>query len=239
MTSPAIEFRAVVKSFAGNRILDGLDLSVPAGTAVALVGANGAGKTTCIKTLLDFVVPDAGEVRIFDRDHRDSRSRAPLTFLPERFLPPFHLTGREFLDYAVRLHGLTPDSQRASQVARDLDLAEEALTRPARSYSKGMAQKLGLASCLLSGKSLLVLDEPMSGLDPKARLLVKRRLAALREAGQTLFFSTHVLTDVASVCDLMAVLDQGRVEFFGSPSECQKRFGGDDLEQAYLNCIGG
>ena len=221
MTALAIEYSGVVKSFGGVRVLDGLDLQIPVGAAVALVGANGAGKTTCIKTLLDFVVPDAGEVRIFDRDHRQSTSREPLTFLPERFLPPFHLTGHEFLDYAVRLHGLSPDPDKASQVAHDLDLAEEALSRPARTYSKGMAQKLGLASCLLSGKSLLVLDEPMSGLDPKARLLVKRRLATLHEAGQTLFFSTHVLTDVASVCDHLAVLHEGKVRFFGSPAQCQ------------------
>ena len=239
MSSTAIEFSGVTKSFAGSRVLDGLDLMVPSGSAVALVGANGAGKTTCIKTLLDFVVADAGEVRIFGRDHREPMARAPLTFLPERFLPPFHLTGREFLDYASRLHGESPDPDRATEVARGLDLAEAALGRPARSYSKGMAQKLGLAACLLSDKPLLVLDEPMSGLDPKARLLVKRHMSTLREAGHSLFFSTHVLTDVASVCDLMAVLHQGKVQFFGSPGECQQVFGGDDLEQAYLNCIGG
>ena len=237
MSECAIEFTGLVKTFGGSRVLDGLDLAVPEGEAVALVGVNGAGKTTCIKTLLDFVVPEQGDVRIFGRDHRDPVARGPLAFLPERFLPPFHLTGQEFLDYAMRLNGLSPDPGRVSEVVRDLDLAQEALTRPARTYSKGMAQKLGLAAALLSGKPLLVLDEPMSGLDPKARALAKRRLLALRRAGQTLFFSTHVLMDVASVCDRMAVLHRGKVRFFGSPAECREAFGGDDLEQAYLNCI--
>jgi len=239
MGTPAIEFLGVVKRFGDVTVLDGLELAVPAGTAFALVGANGAGKTTCLKALLDFGTVEAGGVRIFGEDHTIPAARSRISFLPERFLPPFHLTGMEFLSYAAKLHGLSLSRARAREVAAELDLDPQALTRPARSYSKGMAQKLGLAASLLVDKELLVLDEPMSGLDPKARLLVKRQLMALKDRSRTLFFSTHVLSDVQAVCDLMAILHRGKVRFAGSPQQCLSRFGGSDLEQAYLNCIDG
>ncbi len=237
MSDPALCLRGLVKRFGRASALDGVDLQVPAGSCFALVGANGAGKTTCIKTLLDFIAADAGSVRIFGRDHRHPQARAPVAFLPERFLPPFHLTGHEFLAYTARLHGHTADRGVARGAAAALELDPDALVRPARSYSKGMAQKLGLASCLLSGKQLLVLDEPMSGLDPKARALVKRVLVRLAGEGRTVFYSTHVLSDVQAVSDRLAVLHGGRVRFTGSPAECIARHGGADLEQAYLNCI--
>ena len=102
-----------------------------------------------------------------------------------------------------------------------------------------MAQKLGLIACFLSGKPLLVLDEPMSGLDPKARALVKAKLRTLHEGGVTIFFSTHLLADVAELCDRMAVLHEGRVLFSGSPLECRERWGAGTLEEAYLACVGG
>ena len=239
VSAPAIEFLGVVKRYGEVTVLDGLDLAVPAGKAFALVGANGAGKTTCIKTVLDFGVADAGTVRIFGEAHTQPAARSRLSFLPERFMPPFHLTGMEFLAYAGKLQGVSISRERACRVAAELDLDPQALARPARSYSKGMAQKLGLASSLLADRELLVLDEPMSGLDPKARLLVKRQLVELKRRAHTLFFSTHVLSDVHAVCDLMAIVHRGKARFVGSPEECLASFGGCDLEQAYLNCIDG
>ena len=237
MSSAAIDMRNVRKRFANATILDGLNLEVPSGSIFALVGAHGAGKTTCIKTLLNFAVADAGTINLFGRDHRHSAARSRLAFLPERFLPPHHLTGFEFLDYMARLHGNEPDHQRAAEAVARLDLDPAVLVRAARSYSKGMAQKLGLAACLMSGKDLLILDEPMDGLDPKARLLVKRLMGELREQGRGVFFSTHVLADAQAVCDCLAILHLGKVRFIGSPQQCMAEYGGQDLEQAYLNCI--
>jgi ABC-type multidrug transport system ATPase subunit len=106
-----------------------------------------------------------------------------------------------------------------------------------RKYSKGMTQKLGLAACLLAGKQALVLDEPMSGLDPKARALFKAQLATVREADTTVFFSSHALADVEELCDRLAILHAGALRFAGSPAECRERFGGETLEQAFLHCI--
>ena len=106
-----------------------------------------------------------------------------------------------------------------------------------REYSKGMAQKLGLAACFLSGKDLFVLDEPMSGLDPKARLLVKRHLESCHAGGRTIFISTHMLSDVDELCDRMGILHDGRLRFVGTPGECREAFASDTLEEAYLSCI--
>src|SRR5687767_8395375 len=118
-----------------------------------------------------------------------------------------------------------------------LDLEISALDRPARAYSKGMTQKLGLAACLLSGKDLYVLDEPTGGLDPRARALLKAELKALKSAGRTVFFTSHALADVAEMCDRMAVLHGGRLRFAGTPREMMTRHQAPDLEQAFLSCI--
>lgn len=232
-----IDFTGVSKSYAGQPVLEGVDFQVEAGQCHALVGANGAGKTTCIKALLDFIAIDAGRIRIYGQDHTHPSARQPLVFLPERFLPPYHLSGGEFLSYMSRLYGLSLPIESFKQALADLELDPRVLTRPAREYSKGMAQKLGLVACLSSGKDLFVLDEPMSGLDPKARALVKQRLASLRDAGRSFFFSTHVLADVEAVCDRMAILHEGQIRFSGTPGQCCERFGVADLESAYLACL--
>jgi ABC-2 type transport system ATP-binding protein len=101
-----------------------------------------------------------------------------------------------------------------------------------------MTQKLGLAACLLSGKDLLVLDEPMSGLDPKARALFKQELRGLRAAGRTLLLTSHALADIEELCDRMAILHQGQLRFAGTPAELREAFGTPDLEQAFLKCLG-
>jgi len=118
-----------------------------------------------------------------------------------------------------------------------LDLDRRALQSPVRSFSKGMTQKLGLAACLLSDKRLFVLDEPSSGLDPKARALLKRELLALRDRGRTLFLTSHLLADVEQLCDRMAVLHAGSLRFVGAPSELLAQHGTSDMESAFLACI--
>ena len=229
--------QGVVKRYQSRTVLDALDLDVRDGEFYALVGVNGAGKTTCIKSLLDFCAVDDGAIRIFGGSHREARARARLAYLPERFLPPYYLSGRDFLDYMARLYGRRPQPAERDAALAALDLDPEALPRPVRQYSKGMAQKLGLAACLMSGRDLFVLDEPMSGLDPKARLLVKRRLTELRAEGRTVFFSTHMLADVDDLCDRMGVLHEGRLRFSGTPGQCRERYGEQSLEAAYLRCI--
>jgi ABC-2 type transport system ATP-binding protein len=137
----------------------------------------------------------------------------------------------------VGLHRARYDAAEVARVFSALDLEPAALDRPARVYSKGMTQKLGLAACLLSGKDLYVLDEPTGGLDPKARALAKGELTALRRAGRTVFFTSHALADVAEMCDRLAVMHAGRLRFAGTPQELTGRMGAPDLERAFLKCI--
>ena len=237
MTSAALAFRQVTKRFGGKIALAALTLEVMPGESFALVGMNGAGKTTLLKCLLDFCEPDAGNISIFGVPHRETRSRARLSFLPERFTPPYYLTGRDFLRYMLELQRIAYREEDARTTLDALDLDRAALDLPVRAYSKGMTQKLGLAACLLSRKDLYVLDEPTSGLDPKARALLKIRLKALRESGKTVFFTSHSLADVEEIGDRLAVLHLGEIRFVGEPAALKTRHHTASLEEAYLRCI--
>ncbi len=238
MSEIALRFTEVGKSYAGVPALRDCSLEVRRGEFFGLVGVNGAGKTTLIKCLLDLCDADTGAIDIFGVSHRLTSSRARLAFLPERFNPPFFLTGRDFVRYALELYRAPYDEARIGRLLGALDLEPAALDRLARTYSKGMTQKLGLAACLLSGRELFVLDEPTGGLDPKARALLKAELKDLRAAGHTVFLTSHALSDVAELCDHLAVLHEGRLRFAGTPLELMGRHGSPDLEQAFLACIG-
>lgn len=237
MTDTALRFQQVVKRYGSTPVLHGVDLEIRSGEFFGLVGVNGAGKTSLIKCLLDFCALDGGQIAIFGQPHHLPASRQPLGFVPERFAPPYFLSGTEFIQYILTLQGLPYTAPAVAAMAQALDLEEAALNKPVRSYSKGMTQKLGLAACLLARKPLYVLDEPMSGLDPKARALLKQQLQQLRTHGSTLFFTSHALADVDELCDRMAILHDGRVRFTGSPAECRRQYGAETLEQAFLACI--
>jgi ABC-2 type transport system ATP-binding protein len=176
-------------------------------------------------------------VEIFGVDARQAAARARLAYLPERFSPPHYLLGREFLAMTLALAGARFDAARAAAMADELELEAQALERPVRQLSKGMAQKLGLAACFLQERDLYMLDEPMSGLDPSGRLAVKAVLARLHAAGRALFFTSHVLSVVEELCSTIAVLDRGRLRFRGAPAELRGRYGEDNLERAFLKCV--
>jgi ABC-2 type transport system ATP-binding protein len=238
MTLPALEFHQVSKRYGRADALKEVSFSVAAGECFGLVGENGAGKTTLLKCLLDFCEADSGDIHIMGTPHRAPHARAPLAFLPERFVPPYYLTGRDFLRYMLALQNLPYREEDAARMLAALDLDHAVLARPVRDFSKGMTQKLGLAACLLSGKAVTVLDEPASGLDPKARALLKKTLRHLKAEGRTVFLTSHALADVAELCDRMAVLHQGKLQFAGTPAELRERTGETELEQAFLHCIG-
>lgn len=227
------------QSYGSDRpVLAGVSLEVAAGDSIALVGMNGAGKTTLIKAILDFIAVDSGTIEIYGKPQTDYRARYNLAFLPEHFKPPYYLKGAEFLDMMSSLYGADNARTEIEYYSRSLDLDPGALTKPVRQYSKGMAQKLGLIACLASGRDFLLLDEPMSGLDPKARHQFKKVLREKRNKGMTLFFSTHLLADVDEICNQMAILHDGKIRFSGTPDECRRQFGASDLESAYMSCIG-
>lgn len=237
MSAPALRISHLHKSYGKAVALADLSLDIAAGEFFGLVGANGAGKTTLIKCALDFCDVQSGTIEIFGTPHRQTAARSRLGFLPERFVPPYYLNGRDFLRYLAELHRRPYDETRASSMLAALELDGNALDKPVRTYSKGMTQKLGLAACLLSGKDMLILDEPTSGLDPKARALLKRELKAQHDAGRTVLMTTHALHDVGEMCSRMAVVHRGQLRFAGTPTEFTSRHHSTDLEQAYLACI--
>ncbi|MBZ0104782.1 MAG: ABC transporter ATP-binding protein [Sulfuricella denitrificans] len=237
MSTPALHFEQLSKAYGKSMVLNGLNLDVHPGEFFGLVGVNGAGKTTLIKCLMDFSESDKGRIEIFGISNREHRARAQLAFVPEHFSPPYYLTGRDFFRYMFRLRGQTYQPVLIETMLQRLDLDLAVLTKPVRAYSKGMTQKIGLAASFLSERALYVLDEPMSGLDPKARALLKSQLRSMKTQGRTLFFSSHALSDVEEICDRMAILHQGSLRFVGTPSECCQQYAAASLEQAFMNCI--
>jgi ABC-2 type transport system ATP-binding protein len=233
----AVRITSLEKRYGKLCALSGVDLEVADGEAFGLVGANGAGKTTLIRCMLDLTAPDSGTVSIFGVSARRPQARARLAYVPERFVPPHYLRGGEFLSSLSHLAGVPYDAERARRLLAELELDAAVLERPVRHLSKGMTQKLGLAAALLLERDLYVLDEPMSGLDPAARVAVKSALSRLGDRGRTLFFTSHVLADVEELCTSIAVLEQGSVRFRGAPAALCARYGTSSLEQAFMRCI--
>jgi ABC-2 type transport system ATP-binding protein len=221
-------------------ILNGLSLSLDTGQIYSLAGVNGAGKSTLIKIVLDLIRNrDAGTVRVAGVDNRDVSARGNISYLPERFDLKRDISGQQYLQFIGAINRQPWQPEKVEQLCLKLDLDPAYLGKKTGVYSKGMKQKLGLVSCLMQEKPLIILDEPLSGLDPKARYLFKRLVEHQRAAGRTLFYSTHMLADAEEICDRFGVLHQGRIVFEGTPAECLERFQAASLEAAYMRCIGG
>ncbi len=234
---PALRIEALAKRFGARQALDDVSLEVARGEAFGLVGANGAGKTTLMRCVLDLAAADAGTIEIFGVGAKNPAARRRLAYLPERFTPPYYLRGAEFLRATLELSGSRYDEARAMRLLDELELERAALGQPVRSLSKGMAQKLGLAGCFLVERDFYMLDEPMSGLDPAARVAVKSVLARLGAEGRTLFFSSHVLSDVEELCSSIGILHRARLRFRGAPAGLCERYGERSLERAFMRCI--
>jgi ABC-2 type transport system ATP-binding protein len=197
--------------------VNGLSLSVAEGEIFGFLGPNGAGKTTTIKVLCDLIRPTAGKAAILGRDVSDPEARRHMGYLPEN--PSYYpfLTAWELLRFHGDLHGIGETTLRArgEELLAAMELAEAA-DRPVRTYSKGMVQRFGLAAALIHDPEILILDEPMSGLDPLGRKLVVDLMADLRKRGKTIFFSTHILADVETICDRIGVLVGGKLVYEGA-----------------------
>ncbi|MCB1556585.1 MAG: ABC transporter ATP-binding protein [Alphaproteobacteria bacterium] len=214
-----------------------VSLSVPGGAIYGLMGLNGAGKTTMIKAILGLRSWESGTIVADGSLLPDRLAKSRIAYLPERFDPPPFLKGREFIRFSLALYGRKEDPEAINQAARDMALDPAALDLSARTYSKGMRQKLGLIATLLTGCPLLILDEPMSGLDPRARALVKEALCKARGEGRTVFLSSHILGDMDEICDQVALLHQGRILYEGSPADLKKAEAQETLEKAFLSRI--
>jgi ABC-2 type transport system ATP-binding protein len=217
--------------------LEEITLTVRAGEVFGLLGLRGAGKTSLLKAVLMLLEPAAGTVRLFGEPHHRAGARSRLAYLPERFQAPGHLSGHEFVRLTLAFHGCQMRRARIAALAEELELDPSALTRPIRGYAKGMAQKIGLLAVLATDLPLLLLDEPMSGLDPKARLLVKRHLRAYRSRGRAILLGSHMPADHDGLSDRIAILHCGRLVAVDAPASLQARYGAPTLQSAFLAAI--
>ena len=191
-------------------ILKGVDLQVDCGDVFGLLGPNGAGKTTSVKVALGLMRPTSGAVELGVRDLRD------VGYLPENPYFYDYLTGREFLSFCGRLFGLDHAKLqgRVEGLLQEVGLADAGGVQ-LRKYSKGMLQRIGIAQALVNDPSLVLLDEPMTGLDPVGRVEVKRIIQDLRALGKTVLFNSHILADVAELCTRIAIMAEGHVRWQG------------------------
>jgi ABC-2 type transport system ATP-binding protein len=224
--APAVRLSGLTKAFPGHlgigrtTAVQDLDLEVRGAEIFGLLGPNGAGKTTTFKMLLGLLRPDRGRVELLGGDPSDPGVRARIGYLPENPYFYDYLTGEEFLDFCGRLRGLSA-GERSERVARTL--ARVGLVgreRTAlRKLSKGMVQRLGLAQAILHEPELVILDEPMSGLDPVGRRDVRDLILSMRASGRSVLFSSHILQDAEMICDRVAILQGGRLRATGRLDE--------------------
>jgi ABC-2 type transport system ATP-binding protein len=237
--NPALELAGVTKDYPIGlrgfklRALDNLSLRVAAGQALALAGPNGSGKSTTLKLMLGLIAPTTGECRMFGRSSRDPAARVAVGFVPEAPQFPRHLTGCEVVRFAGQLCGLSGSHlERQAETILKLAGLEAAAHRLAETYSKGMLQRLGLAQALVHDPAILILDEPMAGVDPVGAEKICRLLHELKAAGKTLMITSHQLSQLAELCDTVTILDRGRL-VYAAPKEAWVGRSSSWLEDVY------
>jgi ABC-2 type transport system ATP-binding protein len=215
-----------------------LSLEVTAGEVFGFLGPNGAGKTTTMNVLLGYVHPTSGSASLFGVDVRQPIARQRLGYLPELTYYYRFLTAEETLRFYAKLFEI-PAAEADRRVEKLLKLVElePVRKRPIRTYSKGMQQRVGLAQALINEPDLLLLDEPTSGLDPIGRMKVREIIQRLKNEGKTVFFSSHELGEVETVCDRVAIMNQGHLKVEGRVTDLVTRYQ-CNLEQVFLKVIG-
>lgn len=234
----ALDVHDLVISYDKKRtVLDHISLTVRPGETFGLIGLNGEGKTTLIKCILGLrdVAPD--QIKIFGVGNQHRAVREKLAYLPERFEPPWFLSGIDFIKFAARLYGRGIDRAAIDAKANRIGLRTDALDCRVQTYSKGMRQKLGLLATIETGCDLLILDEPMSGLDPRARAQVKALLVEERACGKTIFLSSHILADMDEICDRVTILHDTGIRYTGTPQDLCAQTRTQNLEKAFLSVI--
>jgi len=233
----AIDIKNVAANYGFGNVIEGIDFQVKKGETFGIVGLNGVGKTTLIKIILGLMDASSGHVKIFGKSSFEQASKSKIAYLPEKFEPPTFLSGFEFIKFSLSLYNKVFNKKSVEEAADRVSLSKAALSRRVTSYSKGMRQKTGLMGTWLTECPLLILDEPMSGLDPRARVLVKDEIMACKQRGMTVFLSSHILADMDEMCDRIGVIHDGELRFIGTPADLKKQTGQNHLERAFLKVI--
>ena len=232
MTATVLSVQGLKKTFRRGlrakpvQALKGISFSISAGSITGFLGANGAGKTTTIKCLLNLAFADEGEVRFFGASELSPAIKSRIGFLPERPYFYEYLTGREFLRFYGELSAefKTVDLRaRVDSLLKRVGL-EHAGDRPLRGYSKGMLQRIGIAQALVSEPEFIILDEPMTGLDPDGRYEVREIIRETAKSGTAVFFSSHLLPDAEQLCERLVILAHGELVFNGEMRQMLSRF---------------
>jgi len=233
----ALATRGLVRRYGEFVAVDGLDLAVRQGEIYGFLGPNGAGKTTTIKMLVGLLLPSAGRMEIagFDVVAQSEQAKAALGYVPDRALLYERLTGREYLAFLAQMRGL-PKAEAEAEIERLLDLLDlhSDADRVCGGYSLGMGRKLSLAAALLHHPRVLILDEPLNGLDPRSARRMKDLFAGLSAQGVTIFLSTHDLATAASICHRVGIVHRGRLQAEGSAAELAELAAVPDLEAVFL-----
>jgi len=229
----------VAANYGHGNVIENITFDVRTGETFGLIGLNGVGKTTLIKIILGLMEASQGSVELFGKKALDPESKAGIAYLPEKFEPPFFLNGLEFIKFSMDLYKRPFREQAVLEAADRISLSRAALHRRVNTYSKGMRQKTGLMGTWLTECPLLILDEPMSGLDPRARALVKDEIVACRNLGMTVFLSSHILSDMDEICGRVGVIHDATLKFLGTPAELKEKAQKDNLERAFLKIIEG
>ena len=218
----------------GNRdILSDINITIEEGEIFGLIGLNGAGKTTLIKSILGLLTPSAGSISICGINNQKKHSRQNISYLPEKFQPNQQLKCSEF----IKIFSDNFDIKAIEDLCNLLDLDKSVLNKKISNLSKGMSQKIGLITAVLNNKNLMILDEPMSGLDPKARINLKNLLLNYKKNNKSIFFSSHILSDIDEICDRIAILNNSKIIFVGTPADLKLRNNNVLLEKAFLSEI--
>jgi ABC-2 type transport system ATP-binding protein len=232
-----VEFKSRELGHVTKVALNSLDLEVSTGEVFGFLGPNGAGKTTTMNVLLGFVQPIGGSASLFGIDVRQPIARQRIGYLPEMTYYYKFLTAEEILRFYAKIFGL-PRAEAERRIDETLKLVEldSARKRLIKTYSKGMQQRVGLAQALINNPDLLILDEPTSGLDPLGRMKVRSIIQRLKNEGKTVFFSSHEMGEVETICDRVAIISSGDLKAVGQVNEIMQ--GHETLEKAFLKIVG-
>jgi len=233
-----VEYKAQSRGQPKKRALKGLNLKVHQGEVFGFLGPNGAGKTTTMNVLLGFVNPTAGDAFLFEVNVREPIARQRIGYLPELTYYYKFLTAEELLRFYAKVFRIPrAEADRRIDALLKLVELEHARKRPIKTYSKGMQQRVGLAQALINNPDLLILDEPTSGLDPLGRMKVREIIQRLKNEGRTVLFSSHELGEVETVCDRVAIINEGELKVEGSVSALVEQHN-TNLEQVFLKIVG-
>ncbi len=218
--------------------LEDISFTLEQGKTLGLIGANGAGKSTSIRLLMDFIRPDKGTISLFDHPVTDISLRNQIGYLPETASFPANLTILDLLRFTGATCAIPTKiwKERGQALLQDLDLWE-ARRKPLRAYSKGMQQRANFVLALLNDPQLLILDEPMSGLDPMGRKKIIDLIGQLKDAGKTILFCSHILEDVDRLVDNILLLHKGKKLFYGTPAELTERENKTSMAEAFISMV--